>query len=270
MTLALVSTVLLGTVDIATGFEISFSIFYLGPVALSTWYAGRREGFLTSAVAAAAWFLADSIAGHSYSSPLIPFWNALVRFGYFTITVYLLTRLRRQLELERHLARIDGLSGTLNRRAFQERLEYALAMAARNGQPLTLAYLDLDNFKLINDTLGHAAGDITIRQVARVLIESTRRTDIVARLGGDEFALLLPDTDRDGAAQLLQETRVSLLSASPHADFPIRCSIGAVTFSGKLPTCDQAIGAADALMYEVKSAGKDAIESRVQGESSSG
>lgn len=262
MIFSLVYVAILGLVDVATGFELSFSIFYLAPVALSAWYAGRLEGLVIATISATTWYLADMLAGHAYSSWWIAVWNALVRFGYFSITAHLLGLIKGRLELEHQLARTDSLSGALNRRAFREQLDYALALAARSGQAVTLAYIDLDDFKRINDQLGHAAGDETIRQVVRVLIESTRRIDIVARLGGDEFGLLLPGTDRNGADQLLKKVRIALGGASPNADHPVRCSIGAVTFAGEMPSCDEAIGAADALMYQVKSAGKDSIECR--------
>ena len=259
---ALAYVFFLGIADAATGFELSLSIFYLVPVAVSAWYAGRLAGLAMAAISASTWFLADMLAGHAYSSWVIAVWNALVRFGYFVITAHLLNLLHGRLDLERQLARTDSLSGALNRRAFREQLDYALALAARNGKPLTLAYLDLDDFKRINDTLGHAAGDETIRSVVRVLTEATRRIDIVARIGGDEFALLLPNTNLAGAKRLLHKAQTALDAASVHEQHPIRCSIGAVTFSKDMPDCDQALGAADALMYRVKSAGKNAIECR--------
>lgn len=96
----------------------------------------------------------------------------------------LLRILREHLANEKRLARHDSLTGLLNWRAFQERLEYSLALSARDRQPPTLAYLDLDDFKKINDTYGHTQGDGELVAIAMILRETIRATDTVARLGG--------------------------------------------------------------------------------------
>jgi len=145
----------------------------------------------------------------------------------------------------------------LNRRALFERLEYVLQLARRQQSTFTIVYIDVDAFKTINDTHGHAEGDRVLRTTAEVLANNIRRADTVARLGGDEFALLLVDTDRLGAEELISKVRHQLKDALASAGLPATCSIGAVTFHRPPATADDAIEAADALMYKVKAGGKN-------------
>jgi diguanylate cyclase (GGDEF)-like protein len=192
-----------GVIDYLTGFEISMSLLYLGPVAVATWYARRSTGIAIAVMSCLFWYVADLTAGHTYTHPAIAVWNALIRLGFFVITSLLLGSLRDSLVTQRQLARTDGLTGLFSRRAFEEMLERDLAQARRRRSAITLAYLDLDDFKTVNDTLGHAEGDQVLRATGRVLRSAIRQTDTAARLGGDEFALILPDTDSHQAQGLV-------------------------------------------------------------------
>lgn len=256
---ALVAVALLGVADMLSGFELAFSLFYLAPIAFGCWYAGRRVGLLLVLMSAAAWATADLGAGHVYSHRAVFAWNALVRLGVFLAFAQLLCALREQLDLAQRLARADALTGLDNRRAFIERLQHGLALAAREHRPLTLAYLDVDDFKGVNDAHGHAVGDQVLRLVARTLLKSLRRTDAVGRLGGDEFAVLLPNTDRAGAEHLIAKTREALYYAFRTESARPTFSIGAVTFMEPAPDAERAVSVADALMYQVKARGKDGI-----------
>jgi signal transduction histidine kinase len=125
--LGLVLVGLLGVADFATGHEISFAVFYLLPVCLVTWFAGRGRGILVSFASAVVWLIADSLVVHPpYSHPLIPFWNALVRLGFFLVTTFVLSALRNNLERRRALERIffhDILNVTGSIRGFTELLQ---------------------------------------------------------------------------------------------------------------------------------------------------
>jgi diguanylate cyclase (GGDEF)-like protein len=261
--LATLGVFAVGYVDYATGFEISVSLLYVGPVALAAWYAGRWPGISIAVLSCVAWFSADFYSGNHYSNALIPYWNALVRLGFFVLTGLLLSALRASLEYQRHLASTDSLTGLYGRRAFEERLAHDLALARRRKSAVTVAYLDLDGFKGVNDAQGHAAGDRVLKTTGRVLRDSVRLTDTAARLGGDEFALVLPDTDAAGARQAIANVARALRDAFEEDRSGVTCSIGAITFAGaELPPA-QAIAAADALMYEVKRSGKGAVAFRV-------
>jgi len=255
-----VSTLLVAAVaalDHATGEELSFSIFYLLPISVASWYGGRHAGLAVGILSAVSWLAIDLIGGHPYSSRIIPFWNAGVRLGFFVLTAHLLSRLKDHLNRESRMARADGLTGTLNSRAFRESAGSLFGLAARHKRPLVLAYLDLDNFKTVNDTFGHAEGDRAIKTVADALLASVRSTDLVGRLGGDEFAILLPETTGAGARTVIAKVRESLTRAVRGGKWSIGFSIGIAVFTVPPKDPEEAIKRADALMYHVKNTGKN-------------
>jgi len=256
--MALLAVGLIGIADWLTGTGISLSMFYIGPVALATWYASKRAGVVTAVLSIAVWLPADISMGLSFAHPVIPIWNAVMRFGFLFIIASLLWILRNHLEIEQRLARTDGLTGIANRRTFMEQLEYSLALAGRQGKPLTVTFMDLDDFKKINDAHGHGEGDKVLRAVANALSKTVRRTDIVARLGGDEFALVLPNTDLADSKWMLARVKRAL-GAAVDAPQKWTCSIGAVTFLSPPATAEEAVKMADLLMYDVKAKGKGRV-----------
>ncbi len=257
LVLAFAGIAVVGLIDYLTGFEVSLSLFYLGPVALAAWYSGRSAGIALSALSCLCWLAADQAAGHVYSHAAIPYWNALVRLGFFLTTALLIASLRASLREARHLARTDGLTGLHTRRAFEDRLDHDLALSRRRGSALTVVYVDIDRFKSINDTRGHAAGDRALRATAGALRASVRQADMAARLGGDEFALILPDTDARGARIFVDDLQGSLRETLSRSEAGITCSIGVVTASGAGTSVTATVAAADELMYAAKRDGGD-------------
>ena len=256
--LAMVGFVAVG--DIITGTEISFSAFYLLPVVLASSGGGAKTGIRLAVVAAVAWFGAELLAhDDALQHLLVHLWNMCVRFVVFSLVVALLDALNTSVDHERTLSREDGLSGLPNSRAFYELAEHERRGLARSGEPLTIAYIDIDNFKTVNDTLGHSIGDVVLRSTARTLREALRDVDVAGRLGGDEFALLLPRTDEAGARNVLQRVHESLLFEASAHGWPIGYSIGSVTFTGAPASVDAMVSRSDELMYEVKRSGKNAL-----------
>lgn len=167
--------------------------------------------------------------------------------------------LRRRFEDARMRARSDPLTGLANRVAFDDALAVACVACRDRGVPFALVFLDLDRFKALNDSQGHAAGDRALRRVADTLAGRLRRADLPARLGGDEFAIVLGDTGAEASVALVQGLRESLRLAVAGEGWPIGFSIGVVGFESPPRSPREAVKLADALMYEVKAGGRDAI-----------
>jgi diguanylate cyclase (GGDEF)-like protein len=259
--LALVACV--GVVDYLTGSEISLGLFYLAPIGFATWYVGLRAGLSLSAAAAVISIVADALHLAVTREGRLPVpvlaWNGLVQGGTSVALVLMLGALRARLEAEELLARTDALTQIANRRAFFEAAGLELERTKRTGRPLTLAYVDIDDFKDVNDQRGHAEGDALLVEAARVVRSETRAIDAVARLGGDEFGLLLPETDAAEADALLSRLRVTLLAAMARRGWVVGFSIGAATFLSPPASVDDMMARADALMYAAKREGKGAI-----------
>ncbi|MCW9013159.1 MAG: GGDEF domain-containing protein [Gammaproteobacteria bacterium] len=255
----LLASLLLGVVDYLVGPDISFSVFYTLPIMLAAWYGGKQTGLTVAGVSAAVWLAADLAAGSQYSNLLIPVWNTLVRLSFFLIILWLLLIVRDKLALEESLADTDPLTGLANRRFFQEQLEREYARVRRYPEPFTIAYFDLDNFKYVNDNLGHDVGDELLKTVASTLSNSIRATDFAARLGGDEFAVLFPKLEKDSVLAVLETLPAELLAAMGDNKWPVTFSIGAVTFSEVMGSSRDMIKQVDDLMYQVKKSGKNSI-----------
>ena len=248
-----------GIPDFLIGADISLSIFYLLPVFIATMYANRAMGAFVACAAIVPEIASMIFYGQIQSQPGLVFWNTFLRLTTLALIVVLIDSLKRHMENEASLARKDPVTGLFNRYGFMERLEYQIALMARDRIPMALAYIDLDNFKQINDRFGHAEGDKVLRVIAHALQLSTRQTDTAARLGGDEFAVLLHGADRTQVEVLIQKIKNNLAKDRETAQRGVTCSIGCITFNGHTPDMDSAVKAADSLMYEVKRRGKDGI-----------
>ena len=169
----------------------------------------------------------------------------------------LLERLREQEERMRFIAQHDALTGLPNRHSMQERLSLALELAKRNRKKVAVMLVDLDDFKIVNDTRGHAAGDQVLIAVANRLRSSVRGSDTVARIGGDEFVVIAGDLDRgDGAAMIAEKIAdmVQLpIAVEGGAPWKITCSTGISVFPDHAQTSAELLAQADRAMYRAKS-----------------
>ncbi|HYI46181.1 MAG TPA: GGDEF domain-containing protein [Actinomycetota bacterium] len=254
----LVATLLiLGCADYLTGPDLAFSVFYLLPVSAVAWKYHSRIAFSVALTAAVTWGVADVASGADYSSTLIPVWNTASRWGVFSVVAGLIQTLHGTLEQQSLLANTDSLTGVDNPRSFLGHAEQALEEMRHSQLPLTFAYIDVDDFKKVNDTVGHGGGDDLLRAIGMALVAVTRDSDRVGRLGGDEFALLLPATGSEGARHVMEslQDRVSR-SLQVRSDLKVSLSVGAVTFVVPPGGSDDMVNIADNLMYEAKGAGK--------------
>ena len=246
-----------------TGPELAFSAFYLFPICMVTWFVGRKAGILISLFSSASWLMADILMENAFSSYLIPYFNQTLRLFVFIFITYIISNLRKELESERTLSRTDVLTGISNRRAFFEQAATEVSRAYRYSRPFTVMYLDLDNFKMVNDSYGHETGDKVLVLVSNIIKENIRNLDIFARLGGDEFVLFLPEIEKNSAEAIAQKLQSILLIEMKNNQWPVTFSIGVACFINNNYSLDEIINKADNLMYKVKSTGKKTIKLEV-------
>ncbi|MCM1982395.1 GGDEF domain-containing protein [Lyngbya confervoides] len=248
--------------DYGSGYELSFAVFYLLPISLVAWSISQRGAYAISLLCAILWLIANKLAGESLPSLAYEGWNTLTRFIFFSIVSALTAEVKHLLVQEKQLARLDTLTGAFNRRAFYESLALVKAQSDRN--PLTVMYLDLDNFKQINDQFGHQIGDAVLTTVVTELLGSVRSCDRVIRMGGDEFIVLLMNTDAARAEVVVPRIQASLLQAMQLQNWTITFSIGVMSYLTLDDSIETLLQRSDALMYAVKRNGKNAILYAVQ------
>jgi diguanylate cyclase (GGDEF)-like protein len=253
--LGLICTALLGIVDYVTAKEFALTFFYLCPISFVAWYAGRNAGIALAVASTLTWMAAHDYAAISFSSS----WNRATTSGFFLLTAILFSKLRQVFDNKKNLSETDHLTGVLNRRAFLQVVTNEILRQGRNNQPLTLAYIDLDHFKDINDTFGHSKGDYILQLLAGTLARTLRKTDIIARLGGDEFVILLPDMDQLAAQKIIPKVQRRFQNTTYQDKMNVTLSIGVVTCLGPPGSADEMIILADDLMYEVKKNGRNGV-----------
>jgi diguanylate cyclase (GGDEF)-like protein len=250
---------LVGIIDYLSSPDVSFLIFYALPVFGAAWYAGRRAGVLMTAASGLSWLLTAYANAAHFANPAIAYWNAAVSISFMLVLTHLIASFKKSLVQERDLARTDYLTGAVNGRSFSELADAELNRARRHEHPFSVAFLDIDDFKLVNDRRGHTAGDRLLQLVSDTIRANVRTIDTVARLGGDEFAVLMPETGDAAAQVVMRRVRRELLEVSHKRGFPVTFSIGVVTWDYPPASTDDLLRAADEMMYTAKRLGKNAV-----------
>ena len=250
---------IVGLVDYLTGYEMNFSLFYIVPIFLAAWYASGKAGVVISTLSAFALFVADLLSGLVYSHASIYVWNTILLAAFFFIVALLAAALRKSYRANQDLARIDYVTGAVSIRFFYDLAKVEIGRSARYKRPFTLAYFDLDNFKSINDTLGHSTGDRVLREVAETIRRHIRKSDTFARLGGDEFALLLPETAEMEAQTMIARLQTDLAAELARKGWQVTFSVGVVTYKEPPANVDDMVKLADDLMYTVKTNTKNGV-----------
>lgn len=248
-------TAFIGYVNYMAGYFISMSVFYLIPIFLGVIWVSVRFGVVMCFVSSMLWAWAEIASGRPYGAIWAPLWNWIIRgliFSAFCVTIDLFLRERRQ-SLE------DPLTGVANRRWFRIFAEQEIRRFRRYHQPFTALYLDCDDFKAVNDRLGHTGGDRLLKDISQALMLLVRSSDCVARLGGDEFGVLLLQTDPDKAQLAAEKLRKALRAELEKKGWKINFSIGAVTFLAAPSSVDDILRASDSCMYGAKKRGKNAV-----------
>jgi diguanylate cyclase (GGDEF)-like protein len=250
---------LLGLLDYLTGNDILFSLFYFVPIVLVTLAVSLKFGLFISFLSAITLLVAEVSTGFSYSHPIIFLLNTLIRTVFYAFVAYLVSALYKLQKEERLAARTDFVTGAVNARYFNELLQMEVERIRRYPHPITVVFIDIDNFKLVNDLFGHKMGDEVLRCIASELKSQLRSTDCIARLGGDEFALLLPSARQADAEVAISKVHNHLRAEMKRRNLPITFSMGAVTCVVPPYSAEQIINMADELMYEVKNSTKDDV-----------
>ncbi|MFC1762572.1 GGDEF domain-containing protein [Planctomycetota bacterium] len=249
--------------DRRTGFEYSFVFFYLAIIVSLTWYGGRAVGYTLIAIGTVTIMTFDYYQQRSSGDTRVVVWDTFWGMMTLFLGVLLVNRLRRSLDNEKQLARTDALTGLSNRRFFEEMADRSWEWCRRHKQPISLGYLDLDNFKTVNDTRGHDEGDRLLVEIAGCIKQNLRKTDLVARIGGDEFVLFLPETHETLAESIAQRLQESIHTTAREHRWPISASIGIVTDHTLETPLTTLIQKTDSLMYAVKQSGRGAVKMEI-------
>ena len=232
-------------------------VFYLWPLLVAAYFLPRREVAANFAFAMGACALTLAL----WVDPVLRVATLIAVIAIVGVVCWLVVALRdRVARLIGQLgerAMIDSLTGALNRAAFEQRLEAELARCERDDSPCALVVFDIDHFKRINDSFGHAAGDQALRALARAVERGKRRADVFARVGGEEFALVLPDTDIDGATVFAEQLRERL--AAVPARPPLTVSLGVSDLATSGPSMRVMLQHADDALYAAKRSGRNRV-----------
>jgi diguanylate cyclase (GGDEF)-like protein len=228
-------------------------------VSAVAWFLGRIPGYVTSL--GVSLILTQTI--QYQFSPNIPMfgiiWIIISRPTTTMLAAHMVSQLRMSLDQERANARVDPLTGVNNRFAFEEKADRAVRRAKTRRQPLTVAFIDCDNFKEVNDSFGHEVGDELLKVIGQTLQKSVRPTDLVARIGGDEFAVIFNNASGSTPHVAVRRLKQVLNEELHQHGFDVTLSIGVATFNSVKGGLKDLIRVADRLQYSAKKTGKNAI-----------
>ena len=246
-----------------TGPEWAMSAFYIFPIILVAWNAGIAAGIVISFFSAITWLFADLMLLDYFSNPIIPFLNETFRMVVFLVIIFIIFKLKTALENQQKLAGTDPLTSVLNRRAFYDLAGLELNSARRYQTPTSFLYLDVDNFKGINDHFGHRIGDALLCSVVKEIQNNTRAIDVIVRFGGDEFGILFANTGAESAGKVVEKLKDALSDLVRDKGWPVTFSIGLATFIKAPEKIDEMIDVADTQMYYAKQEGKNQIRHKI-------
>ncbi len=257
--LAVAWVLLVVLLDCLTTNHLQMSPLYFPAIFVFAWFAPRSTGVWWCLGITGVWFIGALLAGQRYEHWYVPIWDFLGRFGAYLLLFLVVAQWKKQ----RTYAGKDPMTGVANRRTLANYAAREIERCRRAGEPMTLGYLDCDNFKKFNTHWGHQAGDQLLRLVARTLTQHVRPSDLIARLGGDEFAIVLPGTGPEEAPKIFEELQNHIRELALECGMLVSFSVGAVTFEKAPASVSEMLKQADDLMYEVKKAGKNAYKHRI-------
>ncbi len=259
--LSFLTALVLSFFSILFGKTVFLELFYIFPITISCWYGSRKSGVVLALISS---LLLLAINAFHIGINAINLLNyGLPCAVSLSLLAILITNFRNVHREESNAADSDALTNVYNSRGFYVELANELVRSSRYKHIFSLAYLDIDNFKLVNDSLGHPSGDQLLIEVANSLNESLRATDTVARLGGDEFACLLPETGQKEAKSAFTKASEALEKRMIYSNWPVTFSVGLVTFETMPDDIKEAMKVADELMYSVKNLEKNNVSYKI-------
>lgn len=240
------------------GLYYSFGVLYCLPIIqtahVSSIRALRRSDSRTPDLIGVICAVAWSVAEASVIWPLFPISALALNIFTRAITFAVLGRVMTKLFKEKEYSRKDALTGLANRLEFVERFEIERSRSERTGEPYSLLYIDIDQFKILNDTRGHQTGDEALIALSNILSDNSRKVDTVSRIGGDEFVVLFTSTDENTCKTLVARIMQSSEKYIQRQGWPISLSIGSITDTGNNKSIDEILHEADGKMYSIKKA----------------
>lgn len=243
--------------DVITPPDIRLHMLYIFPMAAIALHCGSKKDVVAGLAITTAFQL---FTFHFDGIPYRPFAiDAITAFASALLSIFLGMSVRKNHLATVKLATTDWLTGLHNRRSFEDIVDLEIERQKRYGGVFSLAVIDLDGFKKLNDSRGHHTGDKALQLLADVLQEHTRHSDSIARLGGDEFAILMPNTQKPDCTSLCQQLSVNIASRMSTAGYPTTASIGCMTFENAPDFTSEALQKTDKAMYAAKTGGKNRV-----------
>ena len=238
--------------------DIKLNVLYVFPLSAVIFHCARRWLGLI-----AFWLslVLQAVGASSYHSHVAMFSDIVGAVSASVLTMYLASFARNNYLRTLDQATKDPLTGLANRRAFAAIVELEASRLNRYGGMFSIAMLDLDGFKKLNDTKGHQAGDEALKLFADILLDKTRQSDTIARIGGDEFVVLMPNTPSEISKSFANDLCAAVAERMAAAGFEITTSVGCKTYTTVSGSIDELLSEADALMYVAKQSGKNRVVS---------
>ncbi len=242
--LSAVLVVLIGLYDYWVGSEVPVTLFYLLPILISAWFGRKWSGYGIALVSIAACAIANW-RFHEYVSVGLLFWNIAMKTVIFLFFAYFIIQIKgkvSELNLDNALSpRIDPLTKIFNSRTFYEIVEVEMKKLQRYKRPIAIAYMDINNFKTINNSFGNTTGDRVLFTIAQEIRRNVRISDIIARIGGDEFVFLMPEAEINGVKVFVAKIQGILAKTAEENGWPIAFSFGATLFLKPTDTVNEMI-----------------------------
>ncbi len=255
---AILLVILVLIADYYFGVRINLNVIYFIPILYLTWHFNRWIG-ITFVILFIGFSLFISIIYYQEKSMQMLITNYIIKGICYSLCVFFLSAFKKRFEIEKQYARTDFLTGLANRKSFFEMASREVIRSSRKKTPVAIAYIDCDDFKKVNDKLGHVAGDMLLKSVSNTIINNTREYDIICRIGGDEFVIFFPEMNQEEAVLAIERIQKEVLGNIQKNKWSTTLSIGIACFPSASLSIEDMLKQADDAMYMAKKQGKNRI-----------